>query len=810
MLATLIALAWAQSAGAAPPLPYVPGIYAGYDRMGAAGMADGTAYPHIRGGHMRFTWESVEPERGTFVWDEVDAWIARETRKTSDPSQPNGKKVAFGIILSALLGHTTPAWALEPPYDPVWSEGQHYLNYANPNVQAAIAEMVQALAARYDGHPDISFIEIAVGAEGEPGVWLRRLPDGSPHPVWLAYREKITQEAWINYVKFLIDTYTAAFHETPIFYMFSGYYINAQYEKETLIPYAISKGCGLKFTGLRRGDETGGGAGGVCNPYGSIYGADWVVPLWYSDTATFAAEFSWWYFYWDTYWAYLNGLDKGYSLMHGLTDVVTPTELIDVTRFANEYAPYVGGNLAGTPGVWTAFRTSINPPGWPLCPDHTSYEFYLYHDLDEPDGQPVRSGSLPPGSLRPEGFFTLSTDRSRGQYYFYLDVDERYQHAAAMPKEALVIYYDGTEPGARWYLEYDATTAPHKTAPPVPKLGTETWLTATIPLPDAFFGDRLPGGNDLRLYSGGPGDDDDQFHMLLLRPLGSTAGAPPFTLPSTAAASNPAAPDPTATLSFGGNAAFPTAAHHALRNEYLVVWAQQEGSNAGTPWGFRLWRARVAPDGTVAGPAERLFGPGQETQAWPALAYLPASGRFLLAWLEASPEGSQRILAALLDEVGAPLGPPVPLSPAGDQPGAPALAHAPDAGRTLAVWGTWGDQGIWALPLDAGGQPLGQPVRVGQGQAPAVAAAGDRFLVAWEAQGDIVVRAVGADGQPLAAQVAACTAAGQQAHPAVAPAAGGQFLVVWEDERDGGQPQAYGRLLASDGSPVAGEVRLHY
>ncbi|MGQ9567657.1 MAG: sugar-binding protein [Anaerolineae bacterium] len=814
--ALLLGLAWclmalARPAGAAPPLPYVPGIYAGYDRAGAAGLADGTVYPHVRGGHMRFTWRSVEPQRGTFVWDEVDAWIARETRKTSDPSQPNGKKVVFGIILSALLGSTTPAWALGDAYDPVWCDGQPYLNYANPNVQAAIAEMVQALADKYDGHPDISFIEIDVGAEGEPGVWVRRLPDGSPHPVWLAYQTKVSQEAWIAYVKFLIDTYTQAFRRTPVFYMFSGYYLNAQYEKATLIPYAISRGCGLKFTGLRRGDETGGGAGGVCNPPGSIYGADWVVPLWYSHTATFAAEFSWWYFYWDTYWAYLNGLDKGYSLMHGLTDVVTPTELVDVSRFVNEYAPFAGGNIAGTPGVWVAFRTSLNPPGWPLCPDSTSYEFYLYHDLSQPDGQPVRSGNLPPGSLRPEGFFTLSTDRAHGQHSFYLNVDDRYQRATAVPREALVLYYDGTSPGARWWLEYDAVDIPRKMAPPVPKWGTETWLTATIPLPDAFFGNRLPGGNDLRLFSGGPGDDDDQFHMVLLRPLGSTAGAPPFTRPTLSPATNPALPDPTTGLSSNtGNAAFPTAAYNAVRNEYLAVWSQQDGPSIGTPWGYRLWRARVAADGTVGSPAEPLFGGGGVSQVWPRLAYLPQEDRYLLAWLAASPEGGQRVMASLLDGAGSPLGTPVPLSAEGAQPGPPALAHAADLGLTLAVWSTWGDGAVWAVPLDASGAPLREPVLLGYGQAPEAAASGERFLVTWASEGDIVVRAVGSDGLPLAAQATVCNAPGLQANPGVAPAAAGQFFVTWEDGRAGGDPQAYGRLLSSDGTPVAEEIRLLY
>ncbi|NLE76392.1 MAG: hypothetical protein GX605_06530, partial [Chloroflexi bacterium] len=581
------------AAAAAPPLPYSPGVYAGYDRDAVAGRNDGLAFPELRGGHMRFTWRSVEPERGVFRWDELDAWIASETRKTSDPTQLNGKKVAFGIVLNALAGATTPPWALTAAYDPVYYAGSPYVNYANANVQAAIAEMVQALAARYNGRPEISFIEICVGVEGEPGVWLRVQPNGLPDPIWQAYREKISTDAWINYAKWLIDAYVAALPDTPVFYFFSGFYQNAQYEKETLIPYAISKGCGLKFSGLRRGDETGGGAGGVCNPPDRIYGADWVVPLWYSDTATFAAEFSWWYYYWDSYWAYLNGLDKGYSLIHGLTSVVTPTQLVDPARFFNEYAHYVGGNMAGLPGIWTAFRTSINAPDWPYCPDYESYEFYLYHDRSPDDGRPVADANLPYGSMRPEGFFTLSTDRQNGQHYFYLDVDDRYQRAATAPVEATVIYYDGEDPGGRWWLQYDAADNPQKQASPVVKLGTDTWLTATVSLPDAFFGGRLKGGNDLRLYSGGLQDDDDQFHMVLLRRPGETTGAAPIAGPATPAAVNLRSPDPTVTLgTAAGNHAFPAVAYNAALNEYLAVWSRQSPPYAGTPEGFRLQAVR--------------------------------------------------------------------------------------------------------------------------------------------------------------------------------------------------------------------------
>jgi len=804
-------LAFSKPVEAAPPVPYIPGIYAGYDRPAVAGMDDGTAFPHIQGGHIRFTWRSVEPERGIFVWDEVDEWIASETRKTSDPSQLNGKKVIFGIALSALLGSTTPPWILTGPYDPVWSSGEPYINYANPQVQAAIEEMVQALAQRYDGRPEISFIEMPVGAEGEPGVWLRKLPDGSPHPVWQAYSAKIGQAAWIDYVKFFIDAYADAFTETPVFYMFSGYYQNAQYEKQTLIPYAISKGCGLKFTGLRRGDETGGGASGVCNPPGAIYGADWVVPLWYSDTATFAAEFSWWYLYWDTYWAYLNGLDKGYSLMHGLTAVVTPTELIDVTGFVNEYAPHTGGNIGGTPGIWTAFRTSINPPGWPYCPDYQSYEFYLYHDLSQADGQPVSAGDLPPGSLRPEGFFTLSTDQAHGDDYFYLNVDDRYHHASLAPKEAMVIYYDGKTPGARWWLQYDATDDPQRQANPVAKLGTEMWLTATFSLSDAYFGNRLEGGNDLRLYNGGPGDDDDQFHMVLLRPLGSTSGAPPFVRPSLASDAAPPSPDPTVTLTAStNNSDFSTVAHNAASNEYLVVWSQQSAPLLGTAQGYRLWANRIASDGTPLGSPLVLLPSATGSQVWPRLVHLPLSHEYLLVWLEISPDGDQRIMTCPLNASGAPISTPLPISSAGEQPGAPALAHDPVTGQSLAVWATWGSPTVQTLLLTSSGQPAGDLVTLGSGGSPAVAFGGNRFLVVWVSSGDVMARPVGQAGLPVSAATTICNAPGDQADPDVAASGAGQFFAAWEDPRSGSRPHLYGRLLDANGAPVGSEKGLHY
>lgn len=116
----------------------------------------------------------------------------------------------------------------------------------------------------------------------------------------------------------------------------------------------------------------------------------------------------------------------------------------------------------------------------------------------------------------------------------------------------------------------------------------------------------------------------------------------------------------------------------------------------------------------------------------------------------------------------------------------PTIAALGGAGRFLAAWEE--DGAVWARVL-----PGGKPVRLSTAAAvqATLATRGDRVYAAWAEQAGrfkrIVVAALAVDGDALVVRAArpieAAEPANEQAWPALAVAANGDVVVVWEDRR---------------------------
>ena len=144
-------------------------------------------------GYTRFEWSEIEPEEGTFNWEPIDTLISSWAAL--------GKQCAFGVMATSTGAdkYVTPRWVFEAgapvriyKRDPevlqflVWTgtnspekvhgqetwevirepidlESGHAVevaDYQNPVFLAKLRNFLKAMAARYDGNPNIAYIDI--------------------------------------------------------------------------------------------------------------------------------------------------------------------------------------------------------------------------------------------------------------------------------------------------------------------------------------------------------------------------------------------------------------------------------------------------------------------------------------------------------------------------------------------------------------------------------------------------------------------------------------------------------------------------
>ena len=124
--------------------------------------------------YLRLPWSMVEPEEGVYDWSTIDTpaqrWIAR------------GGQVALRITCSEdWMYYATPKWVKDAgakgrPYrlwagkGPVRTPDRKTLpwdpDFGDPVFLAKLEKFIAALAARYDGRPEVAFVDI-----GSYGLW---------------------------------------------------------------------------------------------------------------------------------------------------------------------------------------------------------------------------------------------------------------------------------------------------------------------------------------------------------------------------------------------------------------------------------------------------------------------------------------------------------------------------------------------------------------------------------------------------------------------------------------------------------------
>ncbi|MBA2395855.1 MAG: DUF4832 domain-containing protein [Ktedonobacteraceae bacterium] len=137
-------------------------------------------------GYMRYNWSDVEPQEGVYNWPLIDNNLNAWTRV--------GKKFAFGVMnansSTPTNKYVTPQWVFKDgahsvksgTYDNILQrKGIQYVPvWDDPIFLQKVQDFARALAQRYDGNPDIAFIDIR-----SYGNWGAQDTNGLPHSVLL-------------------------------------------------------------------------------------------------------------------------------------------------------------------------------------------------------------------------------------------------------------------------------------------------------------------------------------------------------------------------------------------------------------------------------------------------------------------------------------------------------------------------------------------------------------------------------------------------------------------------------------------------
>ncbi|WP_460639820.1 DUF4832 domain-containing protein [Larkinella harenae] len=159
----------------------------------------------------RFFWNALEPEEGKIRFDLIDSTIARAVR--------NGQQVNFRVMCQD-VDMMVPEWALKA--------GVKSPFYDNPVFIEKQVNLIKALGQRYDGHPDVCFVDI--GSVGQWGEWHTD-PDAAD-PKKIVFPSD-------SAARIIIDAYLGSFTKTPLAALIA-------FKQKYGFGYAVSKKTGWR------------------------------------------------------------------------------------------------------------------------------------------------------------------------------------------------------------------------------------------------------------------------------------------------------------------------------------------------------------------------------------------------------------------------------------------------------------------------------------------------------------------------------------------------------------------------------------
>ena len=179
--------------------------------------------------YVRFNWADAEPAPGEYNWKIIDDVVAAW--------KPRHAAVAFRVMTCNAHSagyYASPKWLFDAGCkgfeylrggDDPTSGGQRIPriepDYSDPIYLARHGAFIEALGKRYDGNPDVEFLDI--GSYGIWGEWH------TPHPAPVEVRRQI------------VDLYVRAFRRTPLVFMS---------DDAEVLKYALAHGAGFRRDGV--------------------------------------------------------------------------------------------------------------------------------------------------------------------------------------------------------------------------------------------------------------------------------------------------------------------------------------------------------------------------------------------------------------------------------------------------------------------------------------------------------------------------------------------------------------------------------
>ena len=149
-------------------------------------------FPGCSTAYFRLTWNDLEPEEGDFRWEIFDTyaqpWIAK------------GKKIALRVMTCSQVEEGTPEFVRKAGAKGHWftypkkSSGLDFPPrwepvYDDPVFLEKLENFMRAMAARYDGDPNVAFIDI-----GSLGIY----GEGAPRPTYPLTAEERAQNKGVD------------------------------------------------------------------------------------------------------------------------------------------------------------------------------------------------------------------------------------------------------------------------------------------------------------------------------------------------------------------------------------------------------------------------------------------------------------------------------------------------------------------------------------------------------------------------------------------------------------------------------------
>jgi PKD repeat protein len=245
-------------------------------------------------------------------------------------------------------------------------------------------------------------------------------------------------------------------------------------------------------------------------------------------------------------------------------------------------------------------------------------------------------------------------------------------------------------------------------------------------------------------------------------------------------------------------------------DSFLIAWEDQRGDDQD------IYAARLDSQGNRLG-AEFSVCTAEMYQSDPAVAVSP-TGRTIIAWSDGRMSGSQ-IYARIYESDGTGVGGEFPVSSGtGRQWGVKVAANS--QGQFLVAYENYTsmqNSTVAIQRLDHNGNKLGlEFVMAPQTKAdgfPSIAVdSKDRFVVAWQRSPDqlsmdIYAHTFEANGVRLGTEIVVTVATGTQSRPQVSFDSGDNFVVAWNDGRNGGaRKELFAQRFDMNGSRLGGAL----